>query len=79
MLLWRIADVFLMMHGLRHNVWADGPILGKITAQFPDNEGSFKREPAADEVAVILLGARSNQYVTPPSIIFYIYEIETRH
>lgn len=38
-------------------------VLGKFSAQIPDIQGVFSDKAAGHEVVLILLSARSNQYV----------------
>jgi hypothetical protein len=61
MIFYRLLDTVLMTVGLKRNRYMEESILGKFTAQIPDAEGRFSKEPANSEVCVFLIGARSNQ------------------
>lgn len=56
----RTADVYAMKTGLKANVYKQGVIEQKFSAQFPDAKGDYGNKPARDEVCVLLIGAKSN-------------------
>lgn len=49
--------------GLIKNHAMDGVIAGKFSALLPNRNGMFSGKAADQDVALILLAARSNQYV----------------
>jgi hypothetical protein len=57
------AKTGLMTLGLIKNPGMDGVVMGKFTALLPDRNGVFSGKAADQDVALILLAARSNQYV----------------
>lgn len=63
LLLHRLVRTALMAGGVLPNRQMDGVVMGKFTAQIPAADGSLPTEPADQDVAVILLAARSNQCV----------------
>jgi hypothetical protein len=63
-LLYRAIDVLLIMYGAKRNPAMDGIIREKFSAQIPFEDGSFGERPSRDKVTVLILGSKSNQYVT---------------
>lgn len=61
-LAYRALDVLLIIYGVRPNPVMDGVIPNKFSAQIPDENGDFDK-PSRDSVVVLLLGAKSNQYI----------------
>jgi len=60
LLLYRTIDVFAMSVGFKRNVYMDGVIMKKFSAQFPDANGKYGNKPADSDIVVLLLGTRSN-------------------
>ncbi|KAL2256726.1 hypothetical protein VTK26DRAFT_1222 [Humicola hyalothermophila] len=60
LLLYRGLRSVLMAQGVLPNSQMDGVVMGKFTAQIPGPDGSPPTAPADQDVAAILLGARSN-------------------
>ncbi|GAB1317880.1 Monooxygenase [Madurella fahalii] len=60
LLLHRAVRAIMMAGGVIPNTQMDGVIMGKYTAQIPRKDGSLPTQPAEEEIAVILLAARSN-------------------
>lgn len=61
-----------MTLGLIRNPGMDDVIMGKFTALLPDRNGVFSGKAADQDVALILLAARSNQYVLlPPCLVLF--------
>jgi hypothetical protein len=58
-----LAKTGLMTLGIIKNPGMDGVVMGKFTALLPDRNGVFSGKAADQDVALILLAARSNQYV----------------
>lgn len=54
----------LMTLGYIKNPQMDDRIMSKFSAQIPGRDGVLPKTGAQEEVTVILLGARSNQYVS---------------
>lgn len=52
-----------MTLGLIKNTYMEGVVTGKFSALLPDRNGVFSGKAADQDVALILLSARSNQYV----------------
>lgn len=63
MLLYLLAKTILATFGLIKNPRMAGVIAGKFSALLPDRNGVFSGKAADQEVTLILLAARSNQYV----------------
>lgn len=53
----------LMAFGYIRNTNMDDVVWGKFSAQVPGRDGMLPEKGAAEDVTVIMLGARSNQYV----------------
>ncbi len=62
LLCYRGISTILMIFGLKHNPYMDGVEEGKYTGLYPSVSGSQKT-PKNEEVCVLLVTARSNQYV----------------
>ena len=60
-ILYRLLDTSLMTMGLRKNRYIEESIPGKFSAQIPDAQGRYSKEPSSSDVCVFLIGARSNQ------------------
>lgn len=54
----------LMALGYIRNTNMDGVVRGKFSAQVPGRNGVLPERGAGEDVTVILLGARSNQFVS---------------
>lgn len=63
MLSYRFAKTIFATFGLVKNSQMDGVIAGKFSALLPDRNGAFSGKAADQDVALILLAGRSNQYV----------------
>ncbi len=59
----RIATFVLISHGMMRDPSFDKVKIGRLTAQIPYEDGSAPEKPAEKEVVILVLGARSNQYV----------------
>ncbi len=59
----RIATFILISHGILHDPSFDNVKLGRLTAQIPFRDGSAPEKAGEKEVVILVLGARSNQYV----------------
>lgn len=64
LLLQRTIHTILACYGLTHNPHMDDVLPGRFTAQIPEKDGGPPpTEPAEQDVAIVLLALRSNQYV----------------
>jgi hypothetical protein len=63
LLLQRIVRAIMMAKGSIPNSQMDGAVMGKFTAQIPGKDGSPPMGPSEQDIVVIILAARSNQYV----------------
>lgn len=63
MLFYLFSKTILATLGLIKNHGMDGVLAGKFTALLPNRNGVFSGKAADQDVALILLGVRSNQYV----------------
>ncbi|KAK0654794.1 hypothetical protein B0T16DRAFT_395685 [Cercophora newfieldiana] len=59
-LLHRVLNTLFMYLGLVRNPHMDEVLLGKFTAQIPGRDGSPPRDPAQEDITVIILAGRSN-------------------
>ena len=57
----RVIKTTLMSKGFIHDMSLDNVLLGRRTAQIPNEDGSFPERAADKEVVVFIVGARSNQ------------------
>jgi hypothetical protein len=60
----RITTFVLISHGSMRDPSFDKVKIGRLTAQIPCEDGSAPEKPAEKEVVILVLGARSNQYVS---------------
>jgi hypothetical protein len=60
-LAYRFLDTVLMATSWKENVYLEGVIQGKFTAQIPDVQGRLSNEPSSEGICVFLIGARVNQ------------------
>jgi hypothetical protein len=65
LLSYRFTANLLMCFGLKRNPYMDGVTVGKRAALYPPPSPDEKG-PASEEICVILLAARCNQYLSPP-------------
>lgn len=69
-LLQRALDMILACYGVTHNSHMDDVLPGRFTAQIPGHHGAPPpTKPAEHDVAVVLLGLRSNQYVMNQTVM----------
>lgn len=61
LVLFQIGDAILQTYGFKKNPLMDGGIMGKYSAQFPNEDGTFSLNPASEQIVVFLIGARCNQ------------------
>jgi hypothetical protein len=52
----------LIMYGILPNRYMDDVVLGKMSAQLPDETGDFGNKVSHGTVVVMILSSRSNQY-----------------
>lgn len=57
---YRTLIAYAMSLGWIHNIYMEGVVFRKMSAQFPDAEGNFSTKPADDQVSVLLIGTRCN-------------------
>lgn len=60
-LLVKIGDAYATKTGLKTDVYKQGLINQKFSAQLPDAHGDFGSEAARDDICVLLIGARNNE------------------
>ncbi|KAH0544909.1 hypothetical protein FGG08_000989 [Glutinoglossum americanum] len=60
LLMYRFLDTVLMAAGWKKNIYLEGVIPGKFSAQIPDAQGRFSKGPSSEGICVFLIGARSN-------------------
>jgi hypothetical protein len=65
LLSYRLLRTLLMCVGLIHDPYIEGVIASKTVGVYPSTSNSDKK-PSDGEICVILLPARSNQYVSHP-------------
>ena len=58
--LYRSLDTYAMSKGWKHNIYMDGILQKKFSAQFPNELGEYGNKPADSEVVVFLIGTRCN-------------------
>ena len=63
-LLFRAVETYAITTGLKRNSFMDGVLMEKFSAQFPDAQGDYGNKASNSDVAVVLIGTRSNQFVT---------------
>jgi hypothetical protein len=66
LLAYRFGGALLQTWGLKRNPYMDDIILSKYSAQLPNPDGSFGPKPADDQITVLHIGGRCNQYVSVP-------------
>lgn len=59
----RVATTGLISYGILHDPILDRVKKGRFTAQIPHEDGSAPEKAGEKEVVILVLGARSNQYV----------------
>lgn len=60
----------LQSFGVLRNPLMDEILMGKYSVQIGDEHGNAPTESSQNPVAVIMLGARSNQYVIPSELLY---------
>ena len=60
----RAFRFILVSFGILRDPSFDGIKLGRLTAQIPHEDGSAPKNAAEKEIVILVLGARSNQYVS---------------
>lgn len=59
-LLFRSFDTYAMTVGWKKNIYMDGIIQQKFSAQIPDGTGQYSSKPADSAITVFIIGTRSN-------------------
>lgn len=72
-LLYRLSRTMLQSFGVLRNPLMDEILMGKFSVQIGDEHGNAPTESAQQQVAVIMLGARSNQYVIPSELFIHVH------
>lgn len=67
-LLFRAVETYATVIGLKHNPRMDGVLMEKFSAQFPDTKGNYGNKASNSDVAVLLIGTQSNQFVIPVTL-----------
>ena len=57
----RVTVYITTNYGITHNSSMDRVVIGRQTAQIPNENGSYPEKGAEKELTVLILGARSNQ------------------
>jgi hypothetical protein len=57
----KLSNALLMVYGFKPNPWMKDVINVKVSAQMPNDDGTFGPKPASKGVTVFILGAKSNQ------------------
>ena len=65
LLMYRILEAYAITTGLATNPYMKDVVMEKYSAQFPDSRGQYGDKASNNDVAVLLLGTQSNQYVVP--------------
>jgi hypothetical protein len=63
LLSYRFINNLLICFGLKHNPYMDGVTIGKRATLYP-SASPTEKNPASDEICVLPLTARCNQYVS---------------
>lgn len=64
-LLYKLSRTTLQSFGLLRNPYMDDVIMGKFSAQHGDAAGNAPTEGSQNQIAIIQLASRSNQWVIP--------------
>jgi hypothetical protein len=78
-LLYKLSRTILQTFGILRNPYMDDVLLGKFSAQFGDAAGEAPTESSQNQIAVILLGSRSNQCVIPSVRFVHVYSCHSEN